>query len=179
MRFSSILVLASLVASSFATAASDILADVATINTQLNNLNNAIAAFTIPGGTLGTALAIHTNAVTLGTSLNKATTDTLAVSPNPLADADGRSILTAVEALENTIYSCLNGIVARKAAFTALPIGGIVTLVKQDLSNLNNSTASLEVALIGTAPASLVAEATALQSRINAAFAVAIQAYAS
>jgi hypothetical protein len=74
------------------------------------------------------------------------------VTPSPVAEADGRSILTSVEALEPTIDSALKAIVARKAAFTALPIGGIPALVKQDLSNLSASTAAFETALINSAP---------------------------
>ncbi|KAG5649748.1 hypothetical protein H0H81_002204 [Sphagnurus paluster] len=180
MRFSvsAVFVLASLVASSLATTVADVQADIALISSRLSTLDKSIAAFTLPGGTLAQALAVHNNAVSLGTAIDKGTTDTKAVTPTPLADADGRAILDAFESLEPTINSALNGIIARKAAFTALPIGGIPALVKQDLANLSGSTAALEAALISSTPEGLVDEATALKTRIDSAFAVAIAAYA-
>ncbi|KAF5383281.1 hypothetical protein D9615_004806 [Tricholomella constricta] len=178
MRFSSVFVLASLVASSFASTVADVQADIADITTKLHALDDSITAFPTSGGTLTQALAIHNNAVALGSSIDQGATDTAAVTPNPVSDADGRSILDSFEALEPTINHALVGIVDRKAAFTALPLGGIPALVKQDLANLNASTSNIEAALIGSAPAGLVGEATDLKNRIDAAFATAIAAYA-
>ncbi|KAG5641032.1 hypothetical protein DXG03_006356, partial [Asterophora parasitica] len=152
MRFSSVFVLASLVVSSFASTAADVKADIVDISAKLNTLDVSIYAFTLPGGTLSQALAIHTNAGPLITALNKGAADAVNVIPKPLSLADGRAILDSVEALESTIYHALNGIVARKNAFTALPIGGIPALVKQDLASLNVATQALEAGLIGSAP---------------------------
>lgn len=87
------------------------------------------------------------------------------------------------------------GIVAKKPAFDALPLGGISDLVRQDLSGLSSSTSSLEDALIALAPvrlrlkleglaqtkffyqADLVDESIALKNEVDAAFATAIAAY--
>ncbi|KAF8068056.1 hydrophobic surface binding protein [Lyophyllum atratum] len=176
MRFSSLFVLASLAVGSFASTVADVQADIAAISSRLTALDSAITAFANPGGTLTQALAIHSASVSLGTAIDQGTTD--AVTPLPISEADGRSILTSFEALEPTIDHSLTGIVDRKAAFTALPLGGIPALVKQDLANLSASTTALESALISIAPADLQAEATALKDRIDAAFATAIAAYA-
>ncbi|KAG5635541.1 hypothetical protein H0H81_010903 [Sphagnurus paluster] len=178
MRFSSVIVLASFIVSSFASTAADIKADIVTITARINTLDTSITAFAVPGGTLTQALAIHNNAVTLGTALDKGTTDATNVTPNPVSPTDGRAILTALEATETTISRALTNIVARKAAFNALPIGGIPALVKQDLANLSASTTKFEAALIAAASADLVAEATAFKGRVDGYFAVAIAAYA-
>ncbi|GLB38902.1 putative hydrophobic surface binding protein [Lyophyllum shimeji] len=179
MRFTSLFVLASLAVSSFASTVADVQADIADISSKTTALDNSINAFANPGGTLTQALTIHNNAVALGSSLDHGTTDANAVAPLPISEADGRSILTNLEALEPTIDDALDGIIARKDAFVALPLGGIPALVKQDLTNLNASTSAFEAALIVNAPADLVAEATALKSRIDAKFASAIAAYAA
>ncbi|KAF5383130.1 hypothetical protein D9615_004816 [Tricholomella constricta] len=178
MRFSSVFVLASLVATSFATTVDDILNDISVISTKLNSLDDAITAFPVTGGSLAKALAIHSNAVSLGTSIDKATTDTLAVDPNPVSEADAGALIAAFEVLEPVIKHALVGIVDRRPAFTALPIGGIPALVKQDLNNLSASTIALEDALVSVTPESAVPEAVELRNRIDAAFATAIAAYA-
>ncbi|KAG5634646.1 hypothetical protein H0H81_001275 [Sphagnurus paluster] len=74
--------------------------------------------------------------------------------------------------------TALTNIIARKAAFNALPIDGIRALVKQDLANLSASTTKFEAALIAAASADLVAEATAFKGRVDGYFAAAIAAYA-
>ncbi|RDB17435.1 hypothetical protein Hypma_001618 [Hypsizygus marmoreus] len=179
MRFTSMFfLLAFIVVSGFSATIADVKADINTIAAQTTTLDNSITAFPLTGGTLIQALAVHNNAVTLGSSINKGTTDVQATTPTPFSDADGAAVLALVEAFEPTIESALTGIVGKKAAFQALPIGGIPALVKQDLSNLGASTTAFENALIAAAPASVVADATALKARVNAAFAAAIAAYA-
>lgn len=115
----------------------------------------------------------------------------------PVDESDGQTIISAVEAFESTIVSALNTIVTEKAAFQALPIGGIPALVLQDLQTLNTDTTAFENALIASAPVSpsgfswfefvitddsvlqadLVSQAQSISSSINAAFAAAIAAY--
>ncbi|KAG5640221.1 hypothetical protein DXG03_009773 [Asterophora parasitica] len=175
MRFSIVFVLASLVVSSFASTAADVKADIVDISAKLNALDVTVYALPLPSGTLSQALAIHTNAGPLIAASNKGAADAVSVSPNPLSLIDGRAILDSVEALEPTIYHALNGIVARFAR--VLPVGGISALVKQDLVSWNAASQALEVGLIGSAPVSLVAEATTLKTRIDAAFAAAIAAF--
>ncbi|KAF9457631.1 hydrophobic surface binding protein A-domain-containing protein [Collybia nuda] len=173
---STLFFLVSLAVSSFATVA-QVEADIANISTSLNTVDASINAFPTSGGTLAQALAIHNNAVALGTPLGQGTTDTQGTA-GPISESDGRTILTSVEALEPVIDDALTKIAARKAAFQALPIGGIPALVKQDINNLCSQTATFETALIALCPTDLQGEATALKNRIDAACAAAIAAYA-
>ncbi|CAA7268911.1 unnamed protein product [Cyclocybe aegerita] len=153
-----------------------VLSDIATISSQTTTLDNAIKAFPNTGGSLTSALAIHNDATNLVTSINQGTADVQAV-PLPISESDGQSVLSAVQAFEPTILDALTQVVAKKAAFAALPIGGIPALVKQDLINLNASTFAFEAALISTAPTDLVPTATSIKSSIDAAFATAVAAY--
>ncbi|KAJ7888325.1 hydrophobic surface binding protein [Mycena olivaceomarginata] len=150
-------------------------ADIARISTQVTTLDNAIEAYPLTGGTLLNALTIHTDATTLITTLNGAVTDVTATSQ--LSEADGRTILSSVEAIEPTILDALTNIVVKKPAFAALPIGGLPALILQDLKNLKTATVAFANGLVSIAPADLVAEATQLSSNITAAFDPAIAAY--
>ncbi|KAF8189495.1 hydrophobic surface binding protein [Mycena galopus ATCC 62051] len=151
--------------------------DIATISAQVTALDNAIEAFPLTGGSLVNALAIHTDATTLVTTLQKAVTDVDATSP--LSEADGTTILSAVEAFEPVILDALTDIVVKKPAFAALPIGGLPALILVDLQNLKTATVAFANGLITIAPADLVAEATQLSANITAAFTPAIAAYSS
>ncbi|KAK7034600.1 hypothetical protein VNI00_012231 [Paramarasmius palmivorus] len=152
-------------------------ADIANIATQVTSLNNAIQAFPSSGGSLANALAIHNSAVSLDTAVKKATTDVQAT--DPFSDADSADILASVEAIEPTIESALTGIVEKKPAFDALPIGGVSALVRQDLNNLNTDTLALADSLIAKASAGTVDQANTIKSNIASAFATAIAAYAA
>ncbi|KAF8960436.1 hydrophobic surface binding protein [Flammula alnicola] len=176
MKFqSTFAVLVSLVIASYASTVADIETDIASIASQTTTLDNAINAFPATGGSLVNALAIHTDAVNLGTAIDKGTTDN--VTPTPFSESDGSTILSSVQAFEPTILDALTQIVVKKPAFTALPIGGIPALIKQDLINLNASTFAFEAALIANAPADLVPTATSIKTTVDAAFASAIAAY--
>ncbi|KAJ7676209.1 hydrophobic surface binding protein A-domain-containing protein [Mycena rosella] len=150
-------------------------ADIAKISTQVTTLDNAIEAYPLTGGSLLNALTIHTDATTLITTLKTATADVTA--NGALDEADGRTILTSVEAIEPTILDALTDIVIKKPAFAALPIGGLPALILQDLTNLKASTVAFAAALVANAPADLVTEATTVQGSITAAFDPAIAAY--
>ncbi|KAF8895811.1 hydrophobic surface binding protein [Mucidula mucida] len=150
-------------------------ADIATISTQVTALDNAITAFPDTGGSLINALAIHSSATTLISTLSTATTDTQNTAA--FSEADGSTILASVEAFEPTILHALTGIAAKQPAFAALPIGGIPALVLQDLQNLDAGTAAFADALIAKSPADLVDEANEIKSTIGDAFDTAIAAY--
>ncbi|KAH9478054.1 hypothetical protein JR316_0010291 [Psilocybe cubensis] len=178
MKFqSSFFVLASLLSVGLATTTADVEADIASITSQTKALDAAIIAFPNTGGSLVNALAIHTDAVNLGSAIDKGTTDVNAVTPKPVSEADGNTILAAVQALEPIIIDTVTQIVNKKPAFQALPIGGIPALVKQDLINLNASTSKFEAALIGSAPSDLIPAATAIKTAVDAALASGIAAY--
>ncbi|KAJ7027979.1 hydrophobic surface binding protein [Mycena alexandri] len=150
-------------------------ADIASISSQVTTLDNAINAFPATGGSLTAALAIHTDATNLETTLNKGTTDVKATGT--VDDADGNTILNSVTAFEPTILDALKGIAAKEPAFAALPIGGIPALILADLKTLRTDTGAFAQALIAAAPADLKSEATTIANTIDAGFATAIAAY--
>ncbi|KAH9478053.1 hypothetical protein JR316_0010290 [Psilocybe cubensis] len=180
MKFqSSFFILTSLLSVGFATTTADVKADIATITSQAKALQAAIMAFPNNGGSLITALAMHTDAVNLGSAIDKATSDVNAVTPKPFAEADGSAILAAVQKLEPIITNTVNQIVSKKAAFQALPLpnGSIPALVKQDLVDLNSKASRFEAALTKSASPNHVAAATAIKASLDAAVARAIAAY--
>ncbi|KXN86818.1 hypothetical protein AN958_09554 [Leucoagaricus sp. SymC.cos] len=177
MQLKSLFYLASAISVAFGATVADVLTDLAAVKDQVANLDNAINAFPTSGGSLTQALAIHTDATSTGSAVDKTTSDANTVA-TPVAESDGQSILDAITGIEPIIEDALIAIVAKKPALQALPIGGIPALVKQDLSSLNASTTALEIALISKAPADLVGPANAVKTKIDGAFATAIAAYA-
>jgi len=152
--------------------------DLMNIITQLTALCNALTAFPDSGGSLVNALAIHTDAENLNTAVTTAISDIKATGP--VNENDGQVILMLIREIEDIVIHCvLNETVVKKPAFDELPLGDVSALVKSDLISLNASTSELEGALIGTAPADLVSQVTAIKTAIDAAFSTALVAYAS
>ncbi|KAJ7611149.1 hydrophobic surface binding protein [Mycena rosella] len=179
VQFSRLIFSLSLFAAAFATpvkrTVAQVEADIASISAQVTTLDNAIKAFPATGGSLVAALTIHTDATSLETTLNQGTSDVTATGT--VSEADGRTILSAVEAFEPTILDALTQIAAKQPAFAALPIGGIPALILQDLQTLKTDTVNFSNALIANAPADLKAEATTLTNNITNGFNTAIAAY--
>ncbi|KAJ7096650.1 hydrophobic surface binding protein [Mycena belliarum] len=150
-------------------------ADIASISAQVTTLDNAIKAFPNTGGSLAAALAIHTDATTLESTLTQGTSDV--TSTGAVSETDGRTLLNQVEAFEPTILDGLVQIAAKQPAFAALPISGIPALILQDLQTLKTDTVNFADALIANAPATLKTEATQLASNITSGFDTAIAAY--
>ncbi|KAJ7637249.1 hydrophobic surface binding protein [Mycena polygramma] len=177
VHFSPLLVSLSLVAASLATpvkrTVAQVEADIASISTQVTTLDNDISAF--PASGLAGALSIHTAAGTLESTLNTGTSDVTATGT--FSEADGTTILHAVEAIEPTILDALSQITAKQADFAALPIGGLPALILQDLKTLKTDTDAFAAALIAAAPADLKTEATTISTNIDAGFDTAIAAY--
>ncbi|KZP17221.1 hypothetical protein FIBSPDRAFT_1047028 [Athelia psychrophila] len=149
--------------------------DIAAISTQVTSLDTAINAFPNTGGSLNAALAINTASGKLVTAINSATKDVNALTP-PVAESDADTIFTAVEGFTPTIVHALTNIISKKPSFDALIVAD--HLVSTDLGSLNSSTVAFEKALVAIAPADLKGNATALITKINAAFVKAIAAYA-
>ncbi|KAJ7752474.1 hydrophobic surface binding protein [Mycena maculata] len=175
--FSRLFLSLSLVAASLAAPAkrtvAQVEADIATISSQVTALDNDINGF--PASGLLGALDIHSAAGTLETALDQATSDVTATGP--LDEADGTTILNAVEAIEPTIINALTSISTKQADFAAEPISGLSALVLVDLQTLQTDTDGFGNALIANAPADLVATAQTILANINAAFSTAIAAY--
>ncbi|KAF8075963.1 hydrophobic surface binding protein A-domain-containing protein [Lyophyllum atratum] len=175
MNISSTFPSASLGRSGSAATVNDVKADLATISSQLRAVHGLVDAFPTTGGSLILALAIHAEAVNLGSTIDRGTAHVKAV-PLPISDADGRALLASVKTLEPAIANALRSLVAKKA--TALSITGVINILRQDLANLNSSATALENAMIMAAPANLVPEASALKKKVDAEFASAVAAYA-
>ncbi|KAG7091707.1 hypothetical protein E1B28_008108 [Marasmius oreades] len=148
-------------------------ADIAQITSQVAALDTAVKGFT---NSLTQALAIHNDAVALVSTINQGTTDVNA-TPQP-SESDSQTILNSVQGFVPSVTDALQAIIDKKAAFQALPIGGIPALVKQDLANLNTATVAFENGLIAKAPTDLKSQAQSIANTVNAALASAQAAYA-
>ncbi|KAJ7231779.1 hydrophobic surface binding protein [Mycena rebaudengoi] len=149
-------------------------ADLGVLASQAATLDNAINAFPLTGGSVDNALAIHTDATTLISTVNAATGD--AQAAGAFSEADGLAILNGAPSIE-PLLDALQGTVVKKPAFEALPISDIDAVILQDLESLN--LAAFGNGLIKGFPADLVAQATELRDNIVNAFAPAIAAYSS
>ncbi|KAJ7274905.1 hydrophobic surface binding protein [Mycena rebaudengoi] len=179
VQFTGLLVSFSLLTAAFSTplkrTVAQVEADLTNISNQVTALDNQINAFPNTGGSLAAALAIHSSSTSLDTTLNSATTDVN--NTGVVGEADGRTILNMIEAIEPKILDALTVIARKEPAFAALPIGGIPALILQDLKNLQTATIAFSTALITNAPADLRSESQGVTNTINAAFNSAIAAY--
>ncbi|KAF9041552.1 hydrophobic surface binding protein A-domain-containing protein [Panaeolus papilionaceus] len=177
MKFSSAFIVLSSVLAALAATPAQVVTDLGGINSQTQTLDTNIKAITTTN--IAGALAVHTAAGNLVTAINSATTDASSVTPSPVSETDGASILSAVQTLEPTIINTLSDLVAKKATIAAIPINGLIALVLQDLKNLNTATTALEGALLKLAPADLVPQSQTIVSAINNGLSSAIAAYSS
>ncbi|KAJ3570981.1 hypothetical protein NP233_g4047 [Leucocoprinus birnbaumii] len=175
MQFKSVL-FASLFAFAYASTIQDVLNDLVTLKSTLVTLDNAINSFPDSGGSLADALAINDDAGAVRDAIDATTPDAVNVDL-PVSVDDANSVLAAIQDLQTNIDSALTGIVAKKPAFDALPVGGVSALVAQDLNDLNTSNSALEDALIAATPPEVLDAAEQTRSEIDAAFATAIAAY--
>ncbi|KAG6875817.1 hypothetical protein C0993_007273 [Termitomyces sp. T159_Od127] len=178
MQLKNLFVLASLAIAAYAQTS------FAQIEDDINNkiapalaaLLNSIDAFPTSGGNLTSALLIHTNALNLETVLGETVGDDHDAAC-PIGDADAQAILADLQGLLPNIQQSLTDIVARKAAFQALPLGCGPLLVEKALIDLSQGTDILLSSFITCAPADIIPDAQQLRSEIDAAFAPAIAAF--
>ncbi|KAF8062187.1 hypothetical protein FPV67DRAFT_259839 [Lyophyllum atratum] len=189
MRFPSIFLLASFAFSAFAATSQDVLDDIARTQAELETLDAAIQKFPVSNGNLFQALPIHMSVLRMLSLMSKTISDTASV-PLPISLADGRDRLTAVEKLVPYMIRDLAGVVARKDAFTRLPVvldlsleflpfvGKIpLNLVKQDIRNLKTSLSTLQIGFLAACPPQLYEEGLAVSAQFDKAFADAIAQY--
>ncbi|CCX10134.1 Similar to hypothetical protein NFIA_093030 [Neosartorya fischeri NRRL 181]; acc. no. XP_001261238 [Pyronema omphalodes CBS 100304] len=119
--------------------AATIIADLGTIDKNIDTCNTKIAAFN--GGVLE-ALAVAQAADTIIASTNKATDDTNASAA--LNDNDSVSVVFTLSALNPKIKSNLDATVAKKTQFKN---GGFGSLVLQQLNSLKTASGNLATAL--------------------------------
>ncbi|KAH7098814.1 hydrophobic surface binding protein A-domain-containing protein [Auriculariales sp. MPI-PUGE-AT-0066] len=84
------------------------------LQTKVQMLDSQVVAFPNSGGSLLTALAIHTAATNVGTSLKSLTTATGATPA--LTDAEGQIILSQLQILQPNITDVLQHVVDKKPA---------------------------------------------------------------
>ncbi|KAJ7747184.1 hydrophobic surface binding protein [Mycena maculata] len=148
--------------------------DLTKISAQVTTLDNAILAFPETGGTLTQALFVHNDAIILDTDIKTATTDATASGP---FGAASDAILDQVQNLEPLIDKTLNDLIAKKAAFAALSVGGITALVLADLETLQKDTELLASALENKISANDLAALKAATATIDGYFNQAIAVY--
>ncbi|KAF7349321.1 Hydrophobic surface binding protein [Mycena sanguinolenta] len=145
-------------------------ADITDISNQATTLDNDIKGF--PASGIFGALAMENAVGSLETALNKGTSDVQATGL--INEADATTMLNAVKAIEPTIIDGLEQLTAKESDIFRDPPKEVVL---SDLKNLQTATDAFAGALIAAAPADLTAQATSIQSAIDAAFATAIAAY--
>ncbi|PPQ91649.1 hypothetical protein CVT25_013204 [Psilocybe cyanescens] len=151
--------------------------DISNFKEQLDSLLDAITRFPLTGGTLQSALNIDNLAQALDKSIQKATADVMA--NGAIGGSDAATILSSVQGSLPTIDSTLTAIKNKKAAFAALPVGGVPTLVAKDLKALDTDTGRLSFALSSKTPGDLTASWATLDDAIHNGFVDAIAFYTS
>ncbi|KAF9041660.1 hydrophobic surface binding protein A-domain-containing protein [Panaeolus papilionaceus] len=184
MKLSSVFVILPSVIAALATTPAQIVSDIQTITAQTQALDIKINAITTSNTTndlasirFSHALAVHNSAVELVKTVNGATTDAKDVTPNPISEADGTSVLNAIKTLQPVITTTLNDLVAKRATIAASPISGLIGLVLQDLKNLNTATGQFETGFLGIAPAAIKLAAAPYLNAINNAFTAPLRAF--
>jgi len=179
VQLSPSLILAALVVSGFANpifkrTVSVVVSDINTIDSKVTALDQSIKAF--DGKNIVAAATIHMNAQNVAKAVVQATSDI--DSTARFDDDDGKTVVTAVQGVKPLIIAALEDITAKKAAFAALPVGGIIDLVENDLTTLNTNTIAFSKALSKAVPKDQVANVNSFQADVGAAFKAAIAAFA-
>ncbi|KAG6883926.1 hypothetical protein C0993_002779, partial [Termitomyces sp. T159_Od127] len=152
MQFKRLLILASLVITSYAQTSvveDDINNHIAP---ALDSLLSAIDAFPTSNGTVMQALLIHEKAIDLNTTLVDTTNDMKNETACKFETSDAKVILDDLRDLLPNIQQFLTDIVARSAALKALPSGVIPGIVKNDLNLLSQDTDTLASSFMDCAP---------------------------
>ncbi|KAG6863955.1 hypothetical protein C0991_001576, partial [Blastosporella zonata] len=158
MRFSRLVVLAALTVSSLCTSPTDVHAELTLLASSLKIANTAITALspTIGLGTTTQLLTIRSATLAVIAAITTATAATLALSPSPVSDTDGRAILNALKALEPGINDSAAKLAQRVTVIAALPtiplLGSPSALARADLQSLKIALNRLEDAARAAAP---------------------------
>ncbi|KDR68842.1 hypothetical protein GALMADRAFT_1353220 [Galerina marginata CBS 339.88] len=122
--------LTSLVAVAFASVA-DTVNNIENIKTQILTLHNTVAALPDTGGSLLSAMSLHSGASNVVAATKKGIADFNGL-PKPLSEADGDQILAAYQGVEPGISDVSSTIVAKRDTFRSVPlVGSLVNPVAQ------------------------------------------------
>ncbi|KDR68850.1 hypothetical protein GALMADRAFT_145886 [Galerina marginata CBS 339.88] len=122
--------LTSLVAVAFASVA-DTVNNIENIKNQILALHKTVAALPDTGGSLLSAIPLHTGASNVLAATKKGIADFSGL-PKPLSEADGNQILAAFQDVEPVVTDISNTIVAKRDTFRSVPlVGNLVNPVAQ------------------------------------------------
>lgn len=176
MKFSSgILVLASVVISSFAASIPNIKADLLIVSSYVNALDKSVSALPSKGATIGQAIVINSNVQGLGALLDKGTKD-IQSAPH-FSEGDGKAILNSFRGSARILVDILSKLITKRATIKALPVPGITGLVRQGLEALHSRLGAFSNALMASEPNDVKGEVKKLMVSVDAAFAKAIAAF--
>ncbi|KAF5310289.1 hypothetical protein D9619_010130 [Psilocybe cf. subviscida] len=160
-----------------ASTAANVLHDVTVVCSDANSLNSALLAFPTTGGTLVGALSIHSASTSLTTALNTATTDTNNVGPSPMSTTDSAAICSALSSCAAAFQSIFNRFVILHPSFNTLPVGGVPTLIRQDVHALVPALSALEAALAAHFDSSAFSCLAAFEGTVDSSKAACLLAY--
>ncbi|KID86769.1 hydrophobic surface binding protein [Metarhizium guizhouense ARSEF 977] len=144
--------------------------DLQTINDDTNGVTAAVNNY---NGGLANALPIVTAQQKLSGDLKTATDN--AKNTGTVNEADADEIIAYItNTLQPNIETSLSNLKAKKPQFDA---DGLTSTVKSSLQSLHTDTSNYGNALIAGTPPSKVAEAQAIQNKIDAGFVDAIAAF--
>ncbi|KAG6867459.1 hypothetical protein C0993_002526 [Termitomyces sp. T159_Od127] len=169
MRFSSLFVLSSIIASGLALPLINFVPVLDDVRHKVGELTAQIDAFPSRGGTFDEAIKIHGSGVLLRASLGQYTRD---LYHYPMFnEADSRANMKAAKKLESTSEASLHAIIAKKAAFKN--VSGerdVLAIIVQDVEAAASATEAFNDMLIERTDPSYVPEAKALRDRLARKF---------
>jgi hypothetical protein len=149
---------------------SDVLAELADIDTATNSLTSTVNAW--DGSLLG-ALSIQTAATAIGTQIDEAESE--AETESVADSADSATVIAYItDTGEPDIAAALNALVARVADFESL---GITSVVLSSLNSLKSKNDAYGATLLGITSSDQVANAQTALDRIDSDFDTAIAAF--
>ncbi|KXN91332.1 hypothetical protein AN958_01307 [Leucoagaricus sp. SymC.cos] len=154
----------------------DVLGDMKEMKAHGLALRDLVKEFPETGGTLIKALAIHNDTAKLQFLVNRTAQDVKNV-PLPISVEDGKKVLDTTDDIKPLLAEAMKLVVEKKPAFENLHIGGILSIVRLDLTVLHDSVVVLEDALINASPPELSETVKEIKTQIGAIFEEVVAAY--
>ncbi|KAI8890405.1 hypothetical protein K501DRAFT_206297 [Backusella circina FSU 941] len=149
--------------------------DLVAVGNQLTVVMNGVNAYTASQGYLG-ALTVQSQESTLESKLSTAGSTSGCCVSGVVSDEDAAAVIAEVDPLTAQIEAALQAIINKKSVFDSVAL--VTPLVKGDINSLNSKTTTVSNCLIAATPSSYTSQAQGYVTRINAAFAAAVAAYA-
>ncbi|KXN82048.1 hypothetical protein AN958_03266 [Leucoagaricus sp. SymC.cos] len=120
----------------------DVLGDMKEMKAHGLALQDLVKEFPETGGTMIKALTIHNDTAKLQFLVDKTAQDVKNVLL-PISVEDGKKVLDATDDIKPLLAEAMKLIVEKKPAFENLHIGGILSIVRLDLTMLHDSVPNL------------------------------------